>query len=165
MKGIGLLLLLGLLPVLVPAAELKIGAVSLVRILDKVPQAEQADKRLQSEFGPRKRALDDAQKSLRNLEQKLSKDTEALGEAQRRKLERDIIAQRREIQRSTQEFREDFNLRRNEELGKLQQQIMEVINSVAREEGFDLILNEGGVLYAGERVDITDRVVQRLNKR
>lgn len=160
MKGIGLLLL-AILPALVSAQDLKIGAVSVGKILSESPQAEQANKRLQSEFGPREKALVDAQRSLRNMEQRLSKE-DGMADAQRRKLERDVIAQRRDLQRSTEEFREDVNLRRNEELGKFQKQIMEVINSVAKEEGFDLIVSDGAVLFASGRVDITDKVLQRL---
>jgi hypothetical protein len=42
----------------------------------------------------------------------------------------------RELNRTSDELREDFNLRRNEELGKFQKQVLDVINSVAKEEGF-----------------------------
>jgi outer membrane protein len=159
-----ILLLLGILYAFpVQSAELKIGAVSIGKILNEAPQAEQANKRLQEEFAPRERGLVDAQKSLRDMEQKLTRDGAVMSESQRRSLERDIRAEARELQRATEEFREDVNLRRNEELSKFQQEVVEVINGLAREEGFDLILNEGSVLYAGERVDITEKVLGKLS--
>jgi outer membrane protein len=88
-----------------------------------------------------------------------------MSETQRRNLERDVVAQRRELQRSTEEFREDVNLRRNEELGKFQRQIVEIINNLAKEEGFDLIVNDGAVVYASKQVDITDKVLSRLTSK
>lgn len=168
MKGIRVLfLLLGglLLQIAVAqAAELKIGFVNAAQILDKAPQAELARSRLEKEFAPRDKSLVDAQKSLRSLEEKLARDSAVMGDSERRNLERDIIAQQRELKRAQDEFREDFTIRRNEELGSLQRQVYEAIVSLAKEEQFDLIVNDGAVIYASEQVDITDQVLRRLTK-
>jgi outer membrane protein len=168
LKGIRILfLLLGglLLQIAVAqAAELKIGFVNAAQILDKAPQAELARSRLEKEFAPRDKSLVDAQKSLRSLEEKLARDSAVMGDSERRNLERDIIAQQRELKRAQDEFREDFNIRRNEELGSLQRQVYEAIVSLAKEEQFDLIVNDGAVIYASEQVDITDQVLRRLTK-
>lgn len=168
MKGIRVLfLLLGglLLQIAVAqAAELKIGFVNAAQILDKAPQAELARSRLEKEFAPRDKSLVDAQKSLRSLEEKLARDSAVMGDSERRNLERDILAQQRELKRAQDEFREDFNIRRNEELGSLQRQVYEAIVSLAKEEQFDLIVNDGAVIYASEQVDITDQVLRRLTK-
>jgi outer membrane protein len=145
-----------------PAADLKIGFVNTAKILTEAPQAEDANRRLQREFAPREKGLADAQKSLRGLEQRLTRDGETMSETQRRNLERDIIAQRRELKRSSDEFREDVNLRRNEELGKFQREVIEVINRLAKEQNFDLILNDAAAIYAGDQIDITSQVLSRL---
>lgn len=150
---------------LVQAAELKIGFVSIAKILSKAPQAEAASKRLEQEFSPRQKGLVEAQKSLRKSEEKLSKDGAVMSESQRRNLENDVRTQARELKRSSDEFREDFNLRRNEELGKFQKQVLEVINNVAKEEGFDLVVNDSATLYASPQVDVTDNVLKRLTSR
>lgn len=167
LKGVRILLLLlsGLfLQVsIAQTADIKIGVVSIGKILNEAPQAEAANKRLEREFAPREKGLVDAQRDLRQLEERLNRDSAVMSDNQRRDLEREIIAQRRELKRSTDEFREDVNLRRNEELGKFQRQIMDVINNLARDEGFDLIVNEGAVLHMSNRVDITDKVLQRLS--
>jgi outer membrane protein len=85
-----------------------------------------------------------------------------MGEAERRRLDRQSRDQRRELKRAQEEFREDFNLRRNEELGKLQRLVYEAIVILAKEEGFDLIVNDGAVIFASTQVDITDKVISRL---
>ena len=51
------------------AAEVKIGFVSIAKILNSAPQAETASKRLEQEFAPRKKGLDDALKGLRKQEE------------------------------------------------------------------------------------------------
>ncbi|MCC8988183.1 MAG: OmpH family outer membrane protein [Candidatus Contendobacter sp.] len=147
---------------LAQAADVKIGFVSIAKILNSAPQAESASKRLEQEFAPRKKGLDEAQKSLRKLEEKIAKDGAVMSESQRRTVENDFRNQARELKRSSDEFREDFNLRRNEELGKFQKQVLDVINSVAKEDGFDLVVNDSATLYASPQVDVTEKVLKRL---
>jgi len=147
------------------AADVKIGYVSIAKILNSAPQAESASKRLEQEFAPRKKGLDEAQKSLRKTEEKLAKDGAVMSESQRRNMENDFRNQARELKRSGDEFREDFNLRRNEELGKFQKQVLDVINNVAKEEGFDLVVNDSATLYASPQVDVTEKVLKRLTSK
>jgi outer membrane protein len=144
------------------AQNLKIGFVNAARILDEASQAEAARTRLQREFAPRDKGLVDAQKSLRALEERLARDGQVISETERRTLERDIINQRRELNRSQAEFREDFNIRRNEELGKLQKLVYETIVQLAKEQQYDLIVNDGAVIFASDQVDLTDEVLRRL---
>lgn len=158
-----LLILVSSLPLsLYAQTQLKIGFVNAARILDHSPQAEQARKRLEKEFAPRDKALVDAQRTLRTLEDQLVKDGAVINETERRRLDRRIRDQRRELKRAQDEFREDFNIRRNEELGKLQKLVYEAIVNLAETEGFDLIVNDGAVIFASKQVDITDKVLSRL---
>lgn len=144
-------------------AELKIGFVNVPRVLEKAPQAEEAKKRLEREFSPRDKQLVAQQKEIKGMEDKLARDSAVLGETELRKLERDIVNKKREAQRAQAEFSEDFNIRRNEELGKLQRGIFEAIKAIAKEENYDLLLTDG-VVFANEQIDITDRVQKRLNQ-
>ena len=142
-------------------AELKIGVVDPVRVLEVAPQTETARGKLEKEFASRDRELVAAQKDLKGLEDRLTKDGAIMSEAERSRLERDIITKRREMKRDQEEFREDVNFRRNEEFGKIQRQIVEAIREVAAEKKYDLVFGEG-VIYSSKAVDITDSIVQRL---
>ena len=59
------------------------------------------------------------------------------------------------------EFREDLNLRQNEELGKLQRSLLKEVQDYALQEGYDLVVGDG-VLYASTSVNITDNVLRAL---
>jgi outer membrane protein len=67
----------------------------------------------------------------------------------------------RDLQRGQREFREDLNLRRNEELSAVQERANRVIQQIAMDEKFDLIIQDP-VIYASQRIDITDRVIKAL---
>ena len=143
-------------------AELKIGFVNVAKVLEKAPQAEKAKKRLEKEFSPRDKHLVSQGKEIKKLDEKLVRDASVMGDSERRKLERDIITKKREAKRSQQEFSEDFNMRRNEELGKLQRRILEAIRALAKDEKFDLLLTDG-VIYASQKIDVTEQVQKKLS--
>ncbi|MGC9457299.1 MAG: OmpH family outer membrane protein [Halothiobacillaceae bacterium] len=145
----------------VAAQELKIGFVNSAVILDQAPQAEVARRELEREFSGREKQIIEAQQEAQALEERLSRDAITMSDSERARQERELNRAMRDLQRMQNEFREDLNLRKNEELGRLQRQVLETIQSMAREEGYDLILAEG-VVYAGDRVDLTDEVLDRL---
>jgi len=142
-------------------AELKIGFVNVAKVLEKAPQAAKAKTRLETEFSPRDKALVSQQKEIKNLEDKLNRDSAVMGEEERRKVEKDVLEKKRDAARAQQEFSEDFNMRRNEELGNLQKRIVEAVRALAKEESFDLLLTDG-VIYANDQIDVTSRVQQKL---
>jgi outer membrane protein len=143
------------------AGDLKIGFVNVAKVLEKAPQASKAKTRLESEFSPRDKALVSQQKEIKTLEDKLAKDSAVIGDEERRRIERDLLDKKRDAARAQQEFSEDFNMRRNEELGNLQKRIVEAVRALAKEESFDLLLTDG-VIYANDQIDVTSRVQQKL---
>jgi outer membrane protein len=58
------------------------------------------------------------------------------------------------------EYREDLNMRRNQELAALFERADKVIKQIADAEKYDLILQEA--VYRSPRIDITDRVLKAL---
>lgn len=143
------------------AKELKVGFVNSAMLIDKAPQAEAARLQLEKEFSARERELVENQKAALALEQKLSREGAAMSEAERSRQERELNRSMRDLQRQQAEFRDDLNLRKNEELAKLQRTVFQVINDMAKADEYDLILSDG-VVYAGPNVDITNKVLERL---
>jgi len=148
----------------VDAADLKVGYVQVDKILQEAPQTAESGKKLEKEFGPRTQELDRMQKQIKDMETALDKDSLTMSEADRRNKERDISNQKIEFQRKQRELREDVNLRKNEELGSLQDRINKAVTAVSEAEGYDLVVY-GGVAYASKKVDITDKVLKSLGKK
>lgn len=143
--------------------SLKIGYVNPGRVSDEAPQADAAREQLQEEFAPRDEEILSMQDSLRALEDRLAEQRLSLGQDEQEEMQQQIVVQRRQIQRQQEAFREDFNMRRNEALGDLQRRILRVVSEFAEEQGFDLVVSDG-VVYASDQVNITDRIIQRLQR-
>lgn len=145
------------------AQELKVGYVNAVKVIEDAPQGQEALKKLEAEFGPRDKKLVAMQARVKQIEDELEKNGILMKEADRRAKEHEIVVLKRDVRRATQEFREDYNLRRNEELGKLQKMVYNAIVEIAKQENYDLILHEG-TIYASKKVDLTDKVLLKLGK-
>jgi outer membrane protein len=155
---------LALLAPLAPAhAELKVGVVNVARLLEDSPQAKSAMQALQEEFAPRQREIVAQQKDLRTQQEKLQRDGAVMAENERRNLERDVRENERELSRKQSEYLEDLNLRRNEELGKLQRSLLQEVQTFARSGNYDLVVGDG-VLFAKDSIDITAQVLAALSK-
>jgi outer membrane protein len=148
----------------VHAAELKVGYVQVDKILQEAPQTAESGKKLEKEVSPRSQELDRMAKQIKDLETSLDKDGLTITEADRRSKERDVQNIKTEFQRKQRELREDINLRKNEELGSLQDRINKAVQSVAKAENYDLVMYSG-VAYAADKIDITDKVLKLLGKK
>jgi len=140
---------------------IKIGFVNTERLFREAAPAKRAQAKLEKEFATRDAEVQKLTKQVRDLQSALDKDGATMPEADRRNKERDLANLSRDLQRAQREFREDLNLRRNEELAQLQERANKVIQQIAEAEKFDLILQDP-VVYASQRIDITDKVIKAL---
>jgi outer membrane protein len=143
------------------AAEYKIGFVNTERLFRDAAPAKRAQQKLEKEFAARDAEIQKLAKQVRDLQALLEKDGVTMAEAERRNRERDLANLSRDLQRSQREFREDLNLRRNEELSSVQERANKVILQIAETEKFDLIIQDP-VVYASPKIDITDKVIKAL---
>jgi outer membrane protein len=149
-------------PAAAQAADYKIGFVNGERLLREAAPAKRAQAKLEKEFAGRQADLQKLDKQVQALQQSLDRDGTTMSESDRRNKERDLANMTRDLQRSQREFREDLNLRKNEELASMQERANKVIQQIAVDEKFDLIVQEP-VIYASPRIDITDRVIKALS--
>ena len=145
------------------AQELKIGFVNSDRVLREAVPAKAAQTRLEAEFSKRQKEGEDAANKLKAAADKLDKDAPTLSETERNRRQRELVDQDRELQRKRREFQEDLNQRKNEELASVVERANKVVKQIYDTEKFDLILQGDVVIFAGARVDITDKVIKALN--
>lgn len=141
-------------------AETKIGFVNTEKLLREAPLSVAAQKKLEREFATRQQELQKQAKQARDLKEQLDKDGVTMSDSERKNKERDLGNLSRELQRQEREFREDLNLRRNEELGQIQERARKAIQEIARAEKYDLIVEQA--VFVDPKSDITDRVMKAL---
>lgn len=143
------------------ATEYKIGFVNTERVFREAAPAQKAQKKLEKEFATRDQELQKMAKQAKDLQAYLEREGVTVSESERRNKERDLANINRDFQRAQREFREDLNLRRNEELSAVQERANKAIIAIAESEKFDLILQEA--VYASHRIDVTEKVLKALS--
>ena len=142
------------------AADVKIGYVDVERIRRESAPAERASRQLEKEFAPRAQELQRREAQIKSLQGSLEKEAMTMVESERRGKEQELQRITVDFQRMQREYREDLNLRRNQELATLFERADRVIKKIAEAEQFDLIVQEA--VFRSPRIDITDRVLKAL---
>ena len=144
------------------AAEMKIGYVNTQRIFRDAPAAQKAAKKIEAEFSKRDQDLQRMAKQLQSLQEGLEKNSVTMSESDRRNKERELNDLSRDFQRKQREFREDLNLRQNEENAAIIEKANKAIKSIAESEKYDLIVQD--VVWVSPKLDITDKVIKSLSE-
>ena len=144
--------------------ELKIGYFNFVQVMANIPQAKEAEKRLADEFAKRKNALETTDGELKKDSDQLKRDALVLSAAEQEAKRRDLRNRSREFKLLAEEYQEDLSLRQNQETAELQKLVRQAVLEIAKEEQFDLIIDQGAVLFASEKINITAAVLERLQK-
>lgn len=158
-----LVALMASLPVTYASAvdQLKIGYVNTQRLFRDAPAAVKAAKKIEQEFSKRDQDLQRLAKQVQGLQEVLEKGGLTMSESDRRSKEKDLGELSREFQRKQREFREDLNLRQNEENTAIIEKANKAIKQLADNEKYDLIVQD--VVWVSPKLDITDKVIKALS--
>lgn len=144
----------------VQAGDFKVGVVDTERVLRESVPAMNAEKKIEKEFSGRDQEIKKLVKQAKELQALLEKEGAALSDTEHRNKERELTTLNVDLQRMQREFREDLNLRKNEELAIVLERANKAIQAIADAEKFDLILQEA--VYRNPKIDITDKVIKQL---
>lgn len=139
----------------------RIGVVDTERILRESEQAIQAEKKIEKEFAARDQEIKKQIKQSKELQEALEKEGSNMSDSVRRFKERELANLNLNLQTMQREFREDLNLRKNEELAVVLAHADKAIRAIAESEKYDVILQE--TVYRNPKVDITDKVLKYLS--
>ena len=142
------------------AADFKVGVVDIERLLRESAPAMKAEKKIEKEFSGRDQEIKAMLKQAKEVQTLLEKGGSTLSDTDHRNKERELTGLNANLQRMQREFREDLNLRKNEELAIVMEQANKAVLAIAEQEKFDLILQEA--VYRNPRIDITDKVIKYL---
>ncbi len=159
-RMIGTLVMLAGCLVGAEAADFHIGVVDTERILRESEQAVRAEKKIEKEFSVRDQEIKKLIKQVKESQESLEKEGGKISDSTRRIKERELANLNLQLQTRQREFREDLNLRKNEELAQVLAKADKAIKAIAESDEYDVILQES--VYHNPRVDITDKVLKYL---
>ncbi|HET8585031.1 MAG TPA: OmpH family outer membrane protein [Casimicrobiaceae bacterium] len=142
------------------ADEYKIGVMNVEKILRQSKAAQAAQARIEQEFKARDADISRREQDVQAAAAQLAKDRPTLSPDEATRRDRDLDLRTRDVQRQRQQFAEDLRARQFEELDKLKARLDQVLTKYAKDNHFDLILQDAA--YVGRAVNITDDVIKAL---
>jgi len=154
-----LLMLLIVLAAPATAQQLRVGYVDMKQVLDLAPQVLAGREKLDLEFRPRNETIEFQERQAQEMDDRLQMGD--LSEDARIRLDREFREMRRNVNRQKEDLRDELSFRRTEEVQKLEDQINQAVQVIARDNGYDLILSSP-VLYTDPSLDITQLILGQL---
>jgi outer membrane protein len=143
----------------VTAQQLRVGYVDMKQVLDNAPQVLAGREKLDMEFRPRNETIEFQERQVQEMDDRLQMGD--LSEDARIRLDRELREMRRNVNRQKEDLRDELSFRRTEEIQKLEDQINQAVQEIAKDNGYDLILSSP-VIYADPSLDITQLILDQL---
>ncbi len=146
------------------ASAPKIAYVSVEKILTEAPQVQAVNDSMLERFGGRKTELQEMEKEINEMQENYKRNELVMTEDKLNELKNNVIAKIQEFKQKEAVLQQEVATVRNQELAVLQQSVRSIIEEIAKDEKYDLILTSEGVAYANEKLDISDKVLERMKK-
>jgi outer membrane protein len=169
MKKIMLFLcVLSILTAPAAAQSVKIGYINSDAIMNQLPEAQEAQRQLDEMISEWQAELSQMQRNWQSKFEEYDKMKLIMSEQRRADAERELMdLDRRIAEFRDRKFGQDGELFRLQEelIRPIQDRIFLAIQEIAEQEAYDYILDQSGdilLMYANERYDLTQKVLQRV---
>lgn len=167
MKRIVALVLAALVLSSVPAlaSDMKIGYVDLQKALNESNAGKAAKEKIAAKVKDYQKKVEARQEELKKLKEELDKQAMLLSADARSAKERDYQQKLKGFQRFTKDIQDDLQQRDADFTKSIIQDLVKVVQKVGKEKGYTLILEkgEGSIIYADDKIDMTEDVLQAYN--
>ena len=155
------LFLFGFMSASAVAADLKVGVVSVERILTEAPQVDAVNTSMLERFGPQRDGLKNLEDEIKKMQENYKRNELVMTEEKLNALKKEIIIKIQMLKREEVVLTQEVTTVRSQQLAILQQQVKGIIDDIAKKGKYDLILSEG-VAFANDDFDITEKVLKQM---
>jgi outer membrane protein len=147
------------------APKLAVAVIDVQQLVQDSAAGKEAMNRLRTLEGEKQAQGKKLADDKATLEKQLQTQGATLTDAKRAELQKQIEDKDVELRRFADDAGQQMEEAKKKELQNLEKQIMPIIQEVGREMKLELVFNkfQSGLVYADEKLDITDQVLRRFN--
>lgn len=146
------------------AASSKVGVINIQAAIASTAEGKQAAAELQSQFAPRTTELQNMQKTIEDLRNRLQTGQSTLSDEEKGRLQREGDQMTRGFQRKQQEFQDDTNDAQQDVVNRIGRKLVDVLNKYSKENGYSVILDDSSqqtpVIFAANQIDVTQDIIR-----
>lgn len=145
-------------------AEQKIAVVDVQGVFQSMPKAAEISASIEAEFKEQIEEVNLLQREGQVYAERLQRDAATMSAAEKEDLQKKIQGVRQQLAEKGQPLQQEIQRRSTEERNKLLGLIKQAIDAVAAKDGYDMVLNANSVAFAKEEHDLSERVLEQVNK-
>lgn len=142
----------------------KIGVINVRQAIVTTSEGKQASAELQSQYAPRQTELENLNKQISDLRQRLSTGSATLSQEEQARLTRQGEILTRQLQRKQDEYQEDVNAAQSDVIDRIGRKMMDVLDRYARENGYIAVFDSSSqntpLLFASNQIDVTQDIIK-----
>ena len=146
------------------SASGKVGVVDVRSAIVTTAEGKQASAELQSKFASRQTELENMNKQINDIRQRLQAGASTLSPEAQAQLTRQGEVLARQLERKQTEYQEDVNAEQGEVIDRIGRKMIDVLDRYARENGyvavFDSSAQNSPILFASTNIDITQDIIK-----
>lgn len=150
------------------AALGKVGVINIRGAIGNTAEGKQASAELQSQFAPRQTELENLNKQINDLRQRLTACEGKCSQDEIARLTQQGQKATQRFDRLNNELQEDVNSAQSEIVDRIGRKMVDVLDQYARENGYIVVLDESAqntpILYASTQIDVTQDIVRLYDK-
>jgi|YelNatPaOPRAMG01_1025707.scaffolds.fasta_scaffold05817_9 outer membrane protein len=144
----------------------KIGYIDLQKILLQSDEGKKAKAALEKEFAARKKELNKKKQELEEMQKSLEAQSSLLSRDALVEKQAEFVKKRDQFLKLVQQYDEELQKQDSELTKDILSQLQDIITKIGKEGKYSLIIekSQGGILYAPESEDLTDKVMKLFNQ-
>jgi len=143
------------------AEDLKLGFISLKKVLDDYEKVKDGESQLLKEAEGKNKQREALVKEIKNLREKL----DLLSDKQKEKKQKELDAKIKGLQDFTYETRTNLRQNRDEKFREIMKEVKDVIGEYGSSRNYNIIIDDTLLLYKDDSLDVTKDIIKVLNQR
>lgn len=144
-------------------AQSRVAVVDWQRVLMEVDEGKAAMAQLKRDFDSKQKSLDAKTQEIQQMQQSLQSQSAVMDPAKLAQKQNELQKKASEAQQTYVMLQTELNQRRQQLLAPIAQKMDTILQQIVQNDGFDVVLDRGAVLYAKDSLDITSEVVRKYN--
>ena len=143
----------------------KIGVANLQRILETSDQGKSAQDEIKKQKDKMESELKQKGGEIEELRKQLERESMVMSKEKREEKEREIRIKLNDFKSLQKRYRTELQNLEKKLVNALLKEVSTLVEEIGKKEGYLLIINNAGVMYSPNSINITDKVIKELNAR
>jgi outer membrane protein len=148
-----------------PGTEVaKIGVVDVQKVIKETEEGKAIRDEIRKQWDTMRAELKSKDEALKSASDQFERESEVMSDAMKAQKLKDLRASQNELRQLTEKYRGELAKMEKEKIENLLKKLADVTQEIGKKENYLIIREKRGLIYGPESLDITDRVVDILNR-